>query len=213
MEEEAEKKGEVSPEDRLTKLEDSMESVKGLLTKVADAVVGDKDNKEGEKPLVDENKADEEEETTKKEHEEEVVDKKEEEEEKRKQDEDKPEEKNKEGDGEDIKLPKASAGETDESANIEGDKITISEKNMKDIIKSANKDLLKSMGITKSTTPRTSDFVNKGRETDEGFAYDIIKGSRDSKKKYDAGDVTRMIKKKLETEENDRMSAFFGGLN
>lgn len=92
------------------------------------------------------------------------------------------EEKKKEGTGEDVKLPKAPAGETDETVQESGDKgDALVEKNKEMINKMVEtkvQDILKSQGITKTQTPRTNhdnEILKNHTKKKSELALDFIK--------------------------------------
>ena len=187
---------EVSPEDRLSRLESNVDEIKGMLIKLTTK----EDEEVVEEPPMDERmkkKSDDEEEESsedksKKQEDEEKPDeeKKKEEDEEDKKKADLPENIN---NNEDVKLPQAPAGETDEDAPPEAGTEEFLEKTKK-IVKSQMNDVLKAYGFTKSSTPRTDAYkedVKKAKKADE-FALDILKGVRSGK--LDQAGITRKIK-------------------
>jgi len=188
----------VSPEDRLTRLESDISSIKGMLVKLTkgDEIV--------EEPAMDERmkqddkkKAEEEKEEDKKKADDEEE---ESEEDKKKAEDEESEEEKKKGDlpesvnnDQDVKLPQAPAGETDETAPPEAGSEEFLEKTRK-VVKSEMKSVLKSMGFTGSSTPR-ADGYNKDVKKSNGsgeFALDILKQVREGK--LDQAGITRKIK-------------------
>ncbi len=86
--------------------------------------------------------------------------------------------------GGDAPLPKAPAGETDESAKPEGDKgPKVVEKDIKKMVEIQVQEILKGMGVTKSVTPRSKheEIVKQNSEKKNEFALDILKRAKDGK--------------------------------
>lgn len=142
------------------------------------------------------------------------------EEEKTKQEEDKDpkeEEKKKEGEGEpkpgeaEDKLPKAPAGETDETASPEGDKVNMLEKKIGELTKKLE-GLMKTGEIIKSTTPRTGHEISKRREEKkQDVAMDIMKKVKAGE--MSLADVNRTIKGMVRKNDDEAMKAFFDGIH
>ncbi len=220
------KEGEAT-EDRLTAIEDNVD-------KILKAVSGI--NKEGEEEEEEKKKQDEEEEEKKKqdaaEEEEEKKKQEEDEEEKKKQDEDEEEmtkeeeeeekkKKKMEEDEEEKKkeegepkpgeqeetLPQAPAGETDETAAPEGDKVNILEKKLGEITKKLNT-LLKYGDVIKSRTPRSMHEVSKRKEVRKvELALDMLNKSK--KGKLSVADMNRQIKGLVKKNNDEAMKVFF----
>lgn len=92
--------------------------------------------------------------------------------------------------GGDVKLPKAPAGETDEEAGPEGDKgdSVVEKADLKKMINEAaeNKvnEILKGLGIVKSTTPRSNheqNIVKANSEKKTEYALDLLKRAKEGK--------------------------------
>ena len=135
------------------------------------------------------------------------------EEEKKKEEEEDEEEKKKEegepkpGEGE-VKLPKASAGETDEDAPPVTDKLQLTEKSVGDIVKKNMQDVLKSYGIKKSsTTPRpTHEIAKTKKEENEDFGYGMLKKVKEGK--MSIAELNRKTKHHIRKSHNERVSQF-----
>ncbi|KKK80534.1 hypothetical protein LCGC14_2822540, partial [marine sediment metagenome] len=134
-------------------------------------------------------------------------------EEKRKEDaaEDEEEKKKEEGEpkpGEaEIKLPKAPAGETDESAPPEGDKVNILEKKLGEVVKRLDS-LVKSGDIIKSRTPRSMHEVAKRREVRKTeLALDMLEKAKLGK--LSVADMNRQIKGLVRKNNDEAMKTFF----
>ena len=181
---------ELSPEDRLSRLEQNVEEMKGMLTKLC----ADAESEEEGMPMEERMKQDEEEDEDKKKQDEEEP----EEEDKKKEDsEEEPAEEDKQkqdspetiDNDEDVKLPQADAGETDETAPPEGGSEEFLEKRMKKVVK----DVFKEMGFTKASTPRTEKFDVKKSQKPSEPAMDLMKKAKEGK--LDQAGMTREIKK------------------
>ncbi len=125
-----------------------------------------------------------------------------EEEEKKKQEEEDEEEKKKADEGEpqlgekEVKIPQASAGETDVDDKEEEDEVDILEKTIRKMAKKEVNRILKSKGITRSkVAPRPGHNITKGaQDKPVDMAADIIKKSKEGKIN-DIATTNRMIKK------------------
>ena len=87
--------------------------------------------------------------------------------------------------GGDVKLPKAPAGENDETAGPEGDKgVKLVEKDIKKMINEGVQAKLVELGITKSTTPRAKheqDIFKENNAKHKDFALDLLKRAKAGK--------------------------------
>lgn len=175
--EDEEKKKADSIEKRLNDVEKSVagieKNVKDILT-----AVSKQEDEEDKKPSEEEEK--------KKEGEE---DKKPMDEEEKKKEEGEP----KPGEGA-QKLPKAEAGETDETATAEGDKVQLVEKQVNDIVNKKVGEILKSYGIEKAgRAPRTGHEIAKRREEKKiDMAMDLLNKSK--KGEITVADFNRSVK-------------------
>ncbi len=162
---------EVTPESRLDALEKSVGSMATNLEKVLSFVQkmdeDDKDEDDKDKKKEEDKPVDEEDKDKKKDVGTEDV--------------------NPSPEGGEAKLPKAPAGETDETDKPAGDKgpaIVAKEDLMKMMdaaVESKVKDVLQGMGVTKSTTPRgkhENDPVQENNAAKAEFAMDLIKRSK-----------------------------------
>ena len=192
-EDEAKKKQDdgVSEEpDRLSAIEEKVDKLAGLVNTAMGGKMAAKEDTEEKKP--------------------------EDEEKKKQEDEDEDEEKKKEegepkpGQGE-VKLPKATAGETDENTPKATDKITITEKQLTGMVEKSVKDVIlkgiKSGDIVKTTTPRpiTKSIDLKPKE-DVDLAKQIIEKTKSGE--WDAGKINLMIKKGLKAQKETMMQKF-----
>ncbi len=183
-------------EDRFAAIEDNVD-------KILKAVSGIKKMEEDEEEKKKEYDDDEEE---KKKEEEEKP-----EEEKKKEEEDEEEKKKEEGEPKpgqsEVKLPKAPAGETDETAAPEGDKVNILEKKLGEVIKRLDS-LVKSGDVIKSRTPRSMHEVVKKREVRKvEVALDILKKVKEGK--MTVADINRKIKGLVRKNDDEAMKVFF----
>jgi len=82
--------------------------------------------------------------------------------------------------GGDAPLPKAPAGETDETGKPEGDK---GPKVVEKDIQKAVQKVLKEMGVTKSVTPRSrhEEIIKQNSAKKDEFAMDILKRAKEGK--------------------------------
>ena len=127
--------------------------------------------------------------------------KKKEEEEDKKPEEDKdPEEEKKKEEGEpkpgagEVKLPKAPAGETDESAKPEGDKVQIMEKQIEDKVTKKVEDIMKSKGwVPSGKTPRAPHEIAKRKEEKPtNLAMDLL--TKAKKGEITVAELNRTVK-------------------
>lgn len=107
--------------------------------------------------------------------------------------------------GGDVKLPKASAGETDETDKPEGEKVNFLEKQ----IQAGVREVLKGMGITKTTTPRTphSQNIQKSAPMDE--VMEMIQKAASGE--ITQADLNRNVKDFAKAEREKRIKAVLGG--
>ena len=90
------------------------------------------------------------------------------------------EDKKKEGSGENVKIPKATAGETDETCKPEGNKSEDFVAKMEKKIEHKFEDLIK--GMQKTSTPRTQhEDVKKSVQDESDPGMDIIKAAKAGK--------------------------------
>jgi len=135
-------------------------------------------------------------------------------EDKKPKDEDKTKEKNppegepKEGKGT-VKLPKAPAGETDEDASIESDKIHTLEKKIAPIVEKTIENVLKNKGWVKSdSTPRpTHDIAKRNAEKKQDFAAEIRK--KVAKGEMTVAQMNREVKSFVTKQNDERVKEFF----
>ena len=113
----------------------------------------------------------------------------------------------KEGEGEKVKLPVASAGETDESAKPETDKTTFADKSMETIVEKAVSEVLKSMGLKKTApTPRPSVSVDIKKASPVDPVFQRMKDVQMGKKTV--AQMNQEIKKGVSQEWGRRMEGF-----
>ena len=113
------------------------------------------------------------------------------------------------GEGE-IKLPKASAGETDEKATPTKDEVKVTEKSIKEMIKSGIEDESKTRGITKSASSRPmaqdpSDVLKETKQVENDIGMDVLKKARLG---ASPGEINQMIKKAAAVEADKRRQKF-----
>lgn len=166
------------------------ESVDKILKTLETQKQKEEEYPEGKKPMDEEKKKQEEE------------DKKPVDEEKKKQ-----EAEPKPGQGQ-VKLPKAPAGETDETDTPEGDKVSVMEKELKKTLTKMGgeiaDEILKAHGITKSKTPRPEHEVTKrAEEPPKEMAMEFINKAKTGD--IDPAKINMQIKKRAI---HDREAAF-----
>ena len=110
------------------------------------------------------------------------------------------------GEGE-VKLPKADAGETDEDAKPETDKVNVMEKAVGEVVEKKMKEVFKSMGFSKSTTPRPNTHeIAKSKEQGKDMGLDILKKAKTGK--LDTATMNREIKKHVTKNREDKLKQF-----
>lgn len=198
-EEEKEKQGD-GVEQRVAALEAKVDQI---LESVSGNANMSKQEEEDKKP--EEEKTKQEEEDKKPEEEKKMEDKDPKEEDKKKEEgEPKP------GEGEE-KLPKAPAGETNETASPEGDKVNMLEKQVGELTKRLE-EALKSGDIIKSRTPRTGhDIAKRKKEKENTTALDMIKKVRSGE--MSNADMNRHIKGMVAKNDDEAMKAFFDDIH
>jgi len=109
-----------------------------------------------------------------------------------------------------VKIPQAPVGETDETAKPEGDKGNV--EFVAKMVEARAQEIVKSMGITKTTTPRTQHGavdITKNDTKKAEFAMDLLKRAKEGT--LSTADMNRETKDFVKSEYERRISSVLGG--